>query len=70
MSEKNIQEDAPTNAVGSGEIAGVGVGPDGEPGVHMKKKRTKYQKQNESDTKKIKRGIISFKQFANEETSE
>ena len=35
---KPIQEDAPVNAVGDGQIAGVGVGPQGEPGVTKKKK--------------------------------
>lgn len=42
---KNISEDAPANNVGSGNIAGVGVGPDGEPGI----KKTKYQKKNEKE---------------------
>ena len=35
---KPIQEDAPVNAVGGGQIAGVGVGAQGEPGVKKKKK--------------------------------
>jgi hypothetical protein len=41
---KPIQEDAgaiggaPTNAVGGGAIAGIGVGPQGEPGIKKKKK--------------------------------
>jgi hypothetical protein len=36
---KPIQEDAPTNAVGDGTaIAGLGVGPQGEPGIKRKKK--------------------------------
>lgn len=30
----------PANGVGPGKIAGVGVGPQGEPGVNMKKKKT------------------------------
>jgi hypothetical protein len=41
MNEKKIKEDAaavPTNNVGGGNIAGVGVGPQGEPGVNKKKK--------------------------------
>jgi hypothetical protein len=29
----------PTNSVGGGAIAGVGVGPQGEPGVNMKKRK-------------------------------
>ena len=33
------KEDAPVNATGSGTIAGLGVGPQGEPGVNMKKKK-------------------------------
>ena len=36
---KPIQEDAPVNAVGGGQIAGLGVGPQGEPGVTKKKKK-------------------------------
>jgi hypothetical protein len=30
---------SPTNNVGSGEIAGLGVGPQGEPGVDKKRKK-------------------------------
>jgi hypothetical protein len=37
--EKSMNEDAPVNVVGGGAIAGLGVGPQGEPGVNMKKKR-------------------------------
>jgi hypothetical protein len=37
--EKIYSEDTPTNVVGGGNIAGLGVGPQGEPGVHKKKKR-------------------------------
>ena len=36
-----IGEDAPTNAVGGGSVAGLGVGPMGEPGVDPKKKKRK-----------------------------
>ena len=36
---KSVNEDAPVNVVGGGAIAGLGVGPQGEPGVNMKKKR-------------------------------
>lgn len=36
---KPIQkEDAPINAVGGGQIAGLGIGQDGEPGIKKKKK--------------------------------
>lgn len=34
---KKMHEDAPVNAVGGGQIAGVGVGPKGEPGINKKK---------------------------------
>jgi len=34
---KEIKEDAPANVVGGGQIAGVGVGPQGEPGVKKRK---------------------------------
>lgn len=34
----SMKEDAPVNVVGGGQIAGVGVGPQGEPGVTKKKK--------------------------------
>lgn len=39
-------EDAPVNAVGGGNIAGLGVGPQGEPpGIPAsKKKKKKYMK--------------------------
>ena len=33
----SMKEDAPVNAVGGGQIAGVGVGPQGEPGIKKKK---------------------------------
>ena len=36
---KPVEEDSPTNAVGTGAVAGLGVGPQGEPGVNMKKKK-------------------------------
>ena len=36
------KEDAPVNAVGDGQIAGVGVGPNGEPGVNKKKKTASF----------------------------
>ena len=37
--KKRMEEDAPTVNVGSGQIAGLGVGPQGEPGVPPKKKK-------------------------------
>lgn len=37
--KKRMSEDAPTVNVGSGEIAGVGIGSQSEPGVMKKKKK-------------------------------
>jgi len=34
-------EDAPVNSVGGGKVAGLGVGPQGEPGVPVKRKKKK-----------------------------
>ncbi len=34
----SMKEDAPVNVVGGGQIAGLGVGPQGEPGIKKKKK--------------------------------
>ena len=34
-----VEEDMPTNAAGRGAVAGIGVGPDGEPGFDPKKKK-------------------------------
>ena len=36
---KTLDEDMPTSAAGHGNIAGLGVGPQGEPGVDPKKKK-------------------------------
>ena len=36
-----IDEDMPTNAAGQGAVAGIDVGPDGEAGMHPKKKKKK-----------------------------
>jgi len=33
-----LNEDAPANAAGGGGIAGIGIGPKGEPGVQKKRK--------------------------------
>ena len=39
---KKVYEDAPVNNVGGGGIAGVGVGPAGEPGVSVKAQKKRY----------------------------
>lgn len=41
----NLKEDAPVNAVGGGNIAGIGVGSKGEPGVKPKA-MSKYKRKN------------------------
>lgn len=41
---KYLKEEAPTVNVGGGNVAGVGVGPKGEPGVSKKKKKSKLLK--------------------------
>jgi hypothetical protein len=45
-------EEAPINSAGSGNIAGIGVGPDGEPGV-SKKRQKKIQKDQTSVIKRF-----------------
>ncbi len=46
--EKSIKEDggmvggSPVNSVGGGEIAGLGVGPQGEPGIKKKRKTASF----------------------------
>lgn len=41
LNEENLLEDAPVNAAGGGAIAGIGVGPDGEPGRAKKDQKKK-----------------------------
>jgi hypothetical protein len=48
---KKIREEAPTVNAGSGEIAGIGVGPKGEPGVSPD---NAYKKENKKKKRKIK----------------
>ena len=38
--KKDMKEDVPVNVVGGGQIAGVGIGTQGEPGVNPKKKKS------------------------------
>ena len=40
--KKQMSEDAPANAVGTGAVAGIGVGSQGEPGVNKKKGLTPF----------------------------
>jgi hypothetical protein len=40
-----LEEDAPTNSAGAGNIDGLGVGPKGEPGVYRKQLKL-YRRKN------------------------
>jgi hypothetical protein len=53
---RKINEEAPVNNVGSGNIAGMGVGPQGEPGV----KKSKYKRENEK-TSMFRRPALEMK---------
>lgn len=50
--EQKFIEDAPTNSAGSGAVAGIGVGPDGEPGL-TKAQQKKYKKKNKLKSFKV-----------------
>jgi len=61
-----LGEEAPVNAVGGGNVAGLGVGEKGEPPVSQK---SSYRKKNIDDTKKIEtrnRRLISFAEMDKE----
>jgi hypothetical protein len=45
-----INEDAPTNNIGSGAIAGAGIGPMGEPGVSVKAQRKRQRNEKSTPT--------------------
>lgn len=55
-----MKEEAPANAVGGGNIAGIGVGPQGEPGVKPKAMK-KYKERNAAQAPKV--GRKTFTQF-------
>lgn len=48
----------PTNSSGAGDIAGIGIGKDGEPGVP---KDTQYKKKNKISPRKF--NFVSLKEF-------
>ena len=50
MKTAKLKEDVPTMSAGSGQIAGIGVGPDGEPGVDMTQRRKKWKKDKQQST--------------------
>lgn len=56
-----VPEDAPANNAGGGNIAGIGVGPDGEPGV-LPRAAKSYKKKNKDEFKKrISKFLTKFK---------
>ena len=59
--EEEQKEDAPANSAGGGGIAGIGGGPDGEPGV-MPKAANQYKKKNKDEFKsRIMKFLKNFK---------
>ena len=51
LEQVNLNEDGeggPVNSAGSGNVAGIGVGPQGEPGINLAMFR-RYKKKNKSD---------------------
>jgi len=52
--EKAFEEDAPANAVGGGNVAGLGVGDQGEPGITPKAARKYKRKNQEKALKRFK----------------
>lgn len=54
-----IKEEAPTNAAGGGNIAGIGVGVDGEPG-RPKKYQKKFRRRGVKNPFKNNRDILTF----------
>jgi len=52
--ERAFEEDAPANAVGGGNVAGLGVGAQGEPGITPKAKRKYKRKNQEKALKRFK----------------
>lgn len=54
MFENYFLEDAPTVSAGSGAVAGIGVGPDGEPGL-TKAQQKKHRERASKTTKKLRK---------------
>lgn len=54
-----VEEEAPANSVGGGNIAGLGVGAKGEPGLNTKQ-RLSYKKKNQLDDKSREGQIATF----------
>ena len=62
-------EDAPANSAGGGAIAGIGVGPDGEPGVHPNKKKKKVYDGRTRDAKSFIKRIETLRAKRSEKFS-
>ena len=54
--KKPIEEDAPANAAGGGNIAGLGVGPQGEPGITPSARKS-YKKRNKDGVEELKNDL-------------
>ncbi len=59
MQESVNEEEAPANAVGGGKVAGMGVGPQGEPGVGPKAMK-KYRDKNANEAPKAGRKTLAM----------
>jgi hypothetical protein len=57
--KKHMEEEAPANSVGSGKIAGMGVGAQGEPGVGPKAMK-RYKDKNAAEAPKAGRKAFSI----------
>ena len=55
--ERAFEEDAPANSAGGGNIAGIGVGPDGEPGLSVSQQK-KNRKKNTPVVKRFKDQVL------------
>jgi hypothetical protein len=58
---KSRLQEEPANSAGGGGVAGIGVGPDGEPGV-SRRASNKYKRRNQKDIRKfINRKTMNLK---------
>jgi len=51
--ENTIDEEVPANSAGSGNVAGIGVGPQGEPGVSKRAQKRLQKKKKNSIIKRV-----------------
>lgn len=63
MNTRELKEDGatavPTMSAGSGQIAGIGVGPDGEPGVDTKARKKKWKQDQQKSELHLPKEMIS-----------